>query len=107
MSALAVRLPADQCRIDAGVFGLEVCGRRQQVHGESLQKTQIRGCRVRDAVRGQRLDRRVLEHPAGAVLDEYAVRNAGELHTHVQLLDWTHLGSFRHDDPAAFLPSLG
>ncbi|PSP87531.1 hypothetical protein BRC78_06495, partial [Halobacteriales archaeon QH_8_68_33] len=32
---------------------------------------------------------------------------AGELHSHVQLLDWTHLGSFRHDDPAAFFPSLG
>jgi len=39
-------------------------------------------------------------------LREAAVE-AGELHSHVQLLDWTHLGSFRHDDPAAFFPSLG
>ena len=39
-------------------------------------------------------------------LRETAVE-AGELHSHVQLLDWTHLGSFRHDDPAAFFPSLG
>lgn len=36
-----------------------------------------------------------------------AAREAGELYSHVQLLDWTHLGSFRHDDPAPFFPSLG
>lgn len=36
-----------------------------------------------------------------------AASAATEMYTHVQLLDWTHLGSFRHDDPAAFFPSLG
>lgn len=36
-----------------------------------------------------------------------AATAADEMYTHVQLLDWTHLGSFRHDDPAAFFPSLG
>ena len=28
----------------------------------------------------------------------------GEMYSHVQLLDGTHLGSVRHDDPANFLP---
>lgn len=28
----------------------------------------------------------------------------GEMYSHVQLLDGTHLGSVRHDDPAHFLP---
>lgn len=36
-----------------------------------------------------------------------AARERGELFTHVQKLDGTHLGSFRHDDPAKLLPSLG
>jgi len=31
-----------------------------------------------------------------------AAMEAGEMYTHVQLLDWTHLGSFSHDDPSAF-----
>lgn len=31
-----------------------------------------------------------------------AVREREAMYTHVQLLDWTHLGSFRHDDYAAF-----
>lgn len=33
-----------------------------------------------------------------------AARERGEMYTHVQLLDWTHLGSVRHDDPEPFLP---
>ncbi|MFB6218708.1 MAG: hypothetical protein ABEH77_05945 [Halobacteriaceae archaeon] len=49
---------------------------------------------------------------AGAVDrdDAAALREAaserGEMYTHLQLLDWTHLGSVRHDDPAAFFPAL-
>lgn len=35
-----------------------------------------------------------------------AAEERGEIHTHVQLLDGTHLGSFQHDDPALFFPSL-
>lgn len=35
-----------------------------------------------------------------------AAADAGEMYTHVQLLDWTHLGSVRHDDPSAFFRSL-
>lgn len=35
---------------------------------------------------------------------ETAARERGELYTHVQLLDWTHLGTVRHDDPSAFFP---
>lgn len=33
-----------------------------------------------------------------------AATEAGEMYTHVQLLDRTHLGSFRHDDPTLFFP---
>jgi len=33
-----------------------------------------------------------------------AASERGEMYTHVQLLDWTHLGSVRHDDPSAFFP---
>lgn len=33
-----------------------------------------------------------------------AARERGEMYSHVQLLDGTHLGSFHHDDPDAFLP---
>ncbi|MFB6362292.1 MAG: hypothetical protein ABEH59_13350 [Halobacteriales archaeon] len=49
---------------------------------------------------------------AGSVATTYAdgLREAaaeeGEIYTHVQLLDGTHLGSFRHDDPSLFLPGL-
>lgn len=49
---------------------------------------------------------------AGSVATTYAdgLREAaasrGEIYTHVQLLDGTHLGSFRHDDPALFFPRL-
>ncbi|MFB6296158.1 MAG: hypothetical protein ABEH66_04860 [Halobacteriales archaeon] len=35
-----------------------------------------------------------------------AARERGTMYTHVQLLDWTHLGTVRHDDPAAFFPDL-
>ncbi len=35
-----------------------------------------------------------------------AAAERGELRTHVQLLDGTHLGSFEHDDPSLFFPSL-
>jgi hypothetical protein len=35
-----------------------------------------------------------------------AVREAGEMYTHVQKLDGTQLGSFRHDEPAKFFPEL-
>lgn len=31
-------------------------------------------------------------------------RERGEMYTHVQLLDWTKLGSVRHDNPSAFFP---
>lgn len=31
-----------------------------------------------------------------------AARDRGEMYTHVQLLDWTHLGSFRHEDFETF-----
>lgn len=34
-------------------------------------------------------------------------RERGVLYSHVQLVDGTHLGSFRHDDPATFLPEGG
>lgn len=37
---------------------------------------------------------------------EAAAESRGELYTHVELLDGTHLGSFQHDDPALFFPSL-
>lgn len=40
----------------------------------------------------------------GALVQAAASR--GEVHTHVQLLDGTHLGSFSHDDPSLFFPSL-
>lgn len=33
-----------------------------------------------------------------------AASERGEMYTHIQLLDWTHLGSVRHDDPTAFFP---
>lgn len=33
-----------------------------------------------------------------------AARERGEMYSHVQLLDGTHLGSFHHDDPAPFFP---
>lgn len=33
-----------------------------------------------------------------------AAREAGEMYTHLQKLDGTHLGSFRHEDWAAFFP---
>lgn len=35
-----------------------------------------------------------------------AAADRGELHSHVRLLDETHLLSVRHDDPAAFFPHL-
>lgn len=47
---------------------------------------------------------------AGAVgLDQVsgladAARERGELHTHVRLLDGTHLATFRHEEPAHFFP---
>jgi hypothetical protein len=33
-----------------------------------------------------------------------AATERGEIYSHLQLLDWTHLASFRHDDPSAFIP---
>lgn len=33
-----------------------------------------------------------------------AVEECGEMYSHVQTLDGTHLGSFYHDDPAPFFP---
>ena len=33
-----------------------------------------------------------------------AATERGEIYSHLQLLDWTQLGSFRHDDPSAFVP---
>jgi hypothetical protein len=33
-----------------------------------------------------------------------AATERGEMYTHLQLLDWTHIASFCHDDPAAFIP---
>lgn len=44
-----------------------------------------------------------LRHALGCVR---ASEEAGETYTHVQLLDGTHLGSFRHDDPDKFFPDL-
>jgi len=35
-----------------------------------------------------------------------AARDRGAFHSHVDLLDGTHIASFRHDDPAAFFPQL-
>lgn len=32
------------------------------------------------------------------------LREGDEIYTHVQLLDATHLGSFRHEDPSLFIP---
>jgi hypothetical protein len=49
---------------------------------------------------------------AGSVATTYAdglqeaAAEQGEIYTHVQLLDGTHLGSFRHDDPSLFFPRL-
>lgn len=31
-------------------------------------------------------------------------RETNEMYSHVQLLDWTHLGTFHHDDPELLLP---
>lgn len=45
----------------------------------------------------------VVETDEAAELRE-AAHDREEMYTHVQLLDWTHLGSVRHDDPAAFFP---
>jgi L-rhamnose mutarotase len=36
-----------------------------------------------------------------------AATDRGEMYTHLQLLDWTHLASFYHDDPSAFIPEEG
>lgn len=33
-----------------------------------------------------------------------AATERGEIYSHLQLLDWTHLASFHHDDPSAFIP---
>lgn len=33
-----------------------------------------------------------------------AAMERGEIYSHLQLLDWTHLVSFHHDDPSAFIP---
>lgn len=33
-----------------------------------------------------------------------AARDRGEMYSHVQLVDGTHLGSFRHEDAAPFFP---
>lgn len=33
-----------------------------------------------------------------------AAHDAGEMYSHVELLDGTHLGSFHHDDPDPFFP---
>jgi L-rhamnose mutarotase len=33
-----------------------------------------------------------------------AATERGEMYSHLQLLDWTQLASFRHDDPSAFIP---
>jgi L-rhamnose mutarotase len=47
---------------------------------------------------------------AGAVNLQFAdqlfevAMERGETYSHLQLLDWTHLASFRHDDPSAFIP---
>lgn len=35
-----------------------------------------------------------------------AAASRGEVQTHVQLLDGTHLGSFQHGDPSLFFPEL-
>lgn len=57
-------------------------------------------------------DSRAVLFVAGAVDLDYAddlktaAAAAGEMYTHLQLLDWTHLASFRHDDPSAFFESL-
>jgi hypothetical protein len=44
-----------------------------------------------------------LRHALGCVKASNA---AGETYTHVQLLDGTHLGSFRHDEPEKFFPPV-
>lgn len=60
----------------------------------------------------QNTERREVVFVAGAVEMEFAdelldaAAERGELYTHLQTLDWTHVGSVRHDDPAAFFPSL-
>lgn len=41
---------------------------------------------------------------ADALIEAAAAR--GEIYTHMQLLDGTHLGSFKHDDPTLFFPGL-
>jgi hypothetical protein len=37
---------------------------------------------------------------------ETVAREEGEVYSHVQKLDKTHLGSFRHDDPGKFFPGF-
>ncbi|WP_436908600.1 DUF7529 family protein [Halosimplex marinum] len=44
-----------------------------------------------------------LDQPAAADLAA-AARERGRLHSHVELLDGTHLATFAHDHPADFLP---
>ena len=84
---------------DAGFDRYEVY--RRQVGGTLFLVTELRNTGERRAV-----------FVAGAVdltvadrLVE-AARERGELYTHLQTLDWTHLGSVHHDDPGAFFPSL-
>ncbi|MDZ7701664.1 MAG: hypothetical protein U5J98_06125 [Halobacteriales archaeon] len=42
---------------------------------------------------------------ASALIEAAAAE--GRMYTHVQRLDQTHLGSFRHDDPSLFFDELG
>jgi hypothetical protein len=55
-------------------------------------------------------DRRVVVLLVGAVpvseVDDLArvAAEAGEMYSHVELLDGTHLGTFHHDDPTPFFP---
>lgn len=89
---------AFEAAVAEGAFdGYEVFNRRQ---GSDLFTL----TRVTDA------DRRLAVLLVGAVDLSHAgelaatARDRGEMYSHVRLLDGTHLGSFRHDDPAPFLP---
>lgn len=46
-----------------------------------------------------------VDHTQADALIE-AAEAGGVVYTHVQLLDGTHLGSFKHDDPSLFFPGL-
>jgi hypothetical protein len=78
---------------------------RYTVHRRELGATQFLVTELSDAANSRViLLAGAFERSAAAAL-RTAARDAGVMYSHVQLLDWTHLGTFRHDDPTAFFPA--